>query len=274
MNPERESVRTHIKWMIRRDFEANPDFQEAVLAEGQDGCSDVERGTDRISGPSKPAAPPPVNNPDVPGEKEGNRPPGSPTDPRWNPDDEGARKRMELYMRFLAILEKIEKRIAKDFPPQIIDHACQHAWEKTWEAIWMGAGLTITDGMGDGQIYRWLETVAKNKARDLLRRPKLQEIPHDDVFVGAEWQPDEWAIAREEFGRLERAIRNLTEEMREAVEAWCEGKTIEQIAELLGLSRRTAERRLEQAREALEKQGFGVRKKRKRRCMSGDSHPT
>jgi len=91
--------------------------------------------------------------------------------------------------------------------------------------------------------------IATNLARDQLRRRVVaenhaQSITQADVGIGA----DQVASAREEIGRVSRAIETLTPRAREVLLlARVEGCTQKEIASRLGLKAKTVENHLTRA---------------------------
>jgi RNA polymerase sigma-70 factor, ECF subfamily len=104
-------------------------------------------------------------------------------------------------------------------------------------------------------IRGWLATVTVRKARRRLRRQRLLAM----IGMDAPVDPDRFAdlsLDSEERALVASAYRVLEGVSADARIAWVlrclEGEPLERVAEVLGLSRATAHRRVREAQEALE----------------------
>lgn len=121
------------------------------------------------------------------------------------------------------------------------------------------AWRTLPSFRGSGDLEAWLYRVCATCCLDALRRRKrsdadsmeaLQETGFDPADGGP--QPEETVQRREEQQALQRAMDELSPEMREAlVLSVLEGRSYEDVARLTGASMGTVKSRINRARSKL-----------------------
>ncbi len=129
---------------------------------------------------------------------------------------------------------------------EVVDRAVQD----TFLAIWQKAGAY----RGGGEVAAFIWGIGIRRLIDAIRREggmKLQAAwPAEDaqVVVSAEEQ----VLAGIEYGRLGKALANLSPELRCAIEATVlDGLTYAEAADLLGIAEGTVKSRCHRARQAL-----------------------
>ena len=97
---------------------------------------------------------------------------------------------------------------------------------------------------------RWLYRVALNQCRDELRRKRRTEVPLEEAAL----------LAMPEVDReLVRQVSALPEKLRTVIHLhYYEGYTVEELAQLLGVSVSAVKMRLKRGREALRREMEGV----------------
>ena len=121
-----------------------------------------------------------------------------------------------------------------------------------------GAPPRIAEYDGRGALASWLRVVAVRTAVDLHRATDHDEEPADDdrVLPGAVTDPEVGYVKQRYRGAFNDAVRDafeaLDDEQREVLRShFVEGRTLEEVAAALGVSRATAARRLAAARKAV-----------------------
>jgi RNA polymerase sigma factor CnrH len=112
-----------------------------------------------------------------------------------------------------------------------------------------------------GLVKTWLYTIALNLARDEARRfaKRNRHVPFDpspnDVrpeLTDSQAAPDERAGQNDEFERLQTAIQQLPEKLRDALVLFAlEGKSQQEAAAILGTTAKTVELRVYHAKQKL-----------------------
>jgi RNA polymerase sigma-70 factor, ECF subfamily len=105
----------------------------------------------------------------------------------------------------------------------------QDAFVKIWEKSWQYEA-------GKGDALAWLATVTRHTALDRLRTHKRGHVTiDDDVTNEIDQAMSVKPEATGEFGDLDRCLRGLREDYRNAVVlAYTKGMTHEELAEQLG----------------------------------------
>jgi len=106
------------------------------------------------------------------------------------------------------------------------------------------------------RLADWIYTIALNAARDLQRRKKGAHLDTDMAVAGGDATPAEQTSKKEEAKLLERLILDLPDEERAVfILNRVEGKTLQEAADAMGFSLRTAKNRLAAAFEQLARSG-------------------
>ncbi len=126
------------------------------------------------------------------------------------------------------------------------DHAAEDLLQETFLRAFRGM-----DGFRpERRLADWLFTIALNAARDLRRRRRPAGEPGDSASPDA--GPEEATERREEHERLSRLLLDLPEEERAVfLLSKVEGRPLQEVADLLGFSLRTAKNRLAAALDSL-----------------------
>lgn len=132
-------------------------------------------------------------------------------------------------------------------------YACQEDLEEltadVFLTLWRQAGALDPDR----SLRPWLAAVARNKARDAIRRRGEETIPLPEDWGGdAGRDPAAEMLRREEAARLWRAVETLPEPDRTLFfRYYYEGDLLKEIAAALGLSETAAKQRLFRGRKTL-----------------------
>jgi RNA polymerase sigma-70 factor, ECF subfamily len=136
--------------------------------------------------------------------------------------------------------------------------------EDVIQDVWIKAYLHLNTFEGRATFSTWLTRIAMNSSLMILRRKHSRPETSMEVTDGDTWQ--HWDIAdqaknveelyarRENVERLRQAIRCLRPTLRIVVEfRQSDDRTVQEIAELAGLSVAATKSRLERARKILRK---------------------
>ncbi len=106
----------------------------------------------------------------------------------------------------------------------------------------------LAGGGSQENIRSWLFRVAHNRARNFQQSyaRRLGE-PLDAGMESNQATPEQVVLEKEKFGRLERAIRGLTEPERECLMLRAEGLRYREIGEVLGMATSTVGDTVERA---------------------------
>ena len=126
----------------------------------------------------------------------------------------------------------------------------QRAFVKAWEEL-----PRLRDA---GAFPSWLNRIAVNLARDVIRSPAARATSRDDPepvlerAEGVSGAPANGVLAQERDAEVQRAIGSLPEHQREVVVMHhLEGMPVQEVAEQLGLALGTVLSRLARGRETL-----------------------
>ncbi|HEX3581701.1 MAG TPA: RNA polymerase sigma factor [Thermoanaerobaculia bacterium] len=111
---------------------------------------------------------------------------------------------------------------------------------------------------GDAKLSTWLFSITANWCRDFLRKADNKSKESDDVLVTlpapAEQAPDRNLEQRENEERIQRALKALTPEQREAILlSRYQGLSYAEIAQISGCSEGAVKTRVFRAMETLKK---------------------
>lgn len=115
---------------------------------------------------------------------------------------------------------------------------------------------------GDAKLSTWLFSITANWCRDFLRKADNKSKESDDVLVTlpapAEQSPDRNLEQRENEARIQRALKALTPEQREAILlSRYQGLSYAEIAQISGCSEGAVKTRVFRAMETLKKALLG-----------------
>jgi RNA polymerase sigma-70 factor (ECF subfamily) len=115
---------------------------------------------------------------------------------------------------------------------------------------------------GDAKLSTWLFSITANWCRDYLRKADNKSKESDDVLVTlpapAEQAPDRNLEQRENEERIQRALKALTPEQREAILlSRYQGLSYAEIAQISGCSEGAVKTRVFRAMETLKKALLG-----------------
>ncbi|MBE5802741.1 MAG: sigma-70 family RNA polymerase sigma factor [Clostridiales bacterium] len=117
----------------------------------------------------------------------------------------------------------------------------EDAVQQTFLKAWRG----YDSFRGDSSEKTWLSRIAVHTCRDIQREKWFRRI---DLSVGMEELPEPAEGFREPDDTVTRAILALPDQIRRAVALhYYQGLTVQETAQALGISRRTAHYRLEKA---------------------------
>jgi RNA polymerase sigma factor (sigma-70 family) len=143
----------------------------------------------------------------------------------------------ELYDRFGRVAYGLALRILRD--AALAEDAVQDAFL----AIWRTAGRFMPER---AKASTWILTLVHRRAVDLVRREERRRAePLEAATAGTEAAADETAWLRFERERVQRALRTLPDQQREAIElAYYGGFTQSELADRLGLPLGTIKSRM------------------------------
>jgi RNA polymerase sigma factor (sigma-70 family) len=143
----------------------------------------------------------------------------------------------ELYDRFGRVAYGLALRILRD--AALAEDAVQDAFL----AIWRTAGRFMPER---AKASTWILTLVHRRAVDLVRREERRRAePLEAAATGAEAGADETAWLRFERERVQRALKTLPDQQREAIElAYYGGFTQSELADRLGLPVGTVKSRM------------------------------
>ncbi len=104
------------------------------------------------------------------------------------------------------------------------------------------------------RVGAWLFRILSNLAKDHIRSPRRRDVPLDKLpeMAGRTGDPLDSAYRGEVRNRIKAALGKLTPEQREAfVLKHVEGRSYEEMAAVLDVSRNSLKMRVHRAREAL-----------------------
>jgi RNA polymerase sigma-70 factor (ECF subfamily) len=130
------------------------------------------------------------------------------------------------------------------------DGLAEEILQDTLLAAWTGADRFS----GQSSARAWLYGIARRRARDATRRPRLQLVDLDeaDWVAGKDPDPGEAVLASAGIDELADAVGQLPEAQREAlVLTFVHGVSNQEAAEIMGVPVGTVKSRLSNAKRAL-----------------------
>jgi RNA polymerase sigma factor (sigma-70 family) len=134
----------------------------------------------------------------------------------------------ELYDRFGGIAYGLALRVLRD------SALAEDAVQEAFLAVWRGAERFVPER---AKASAWIMTLVHRRAVDLVRREERRRAePLDDLEIaGSEGAAEDVAWLRLERERVQRALRQLPDQQREAIElAYYGGFTQSELADRLG----------------------------------------
>lgn len=141
--------------------------------------------------------------------------------------------------------------LARTSDPEVARDLLQETFLRLWRRF------DETDGWDDGRLRGWLITVARNLLVDRYRaegtrRDTVRALERETRSDGRGRDAADHAVDRDQLARLERAIAELSDELREVLTmTTVGGMTSQVIGEALGLPAGTVRYRLHRARTRL-----------------------
>lgn len=129
--------------------------------------------------------------------------------------------------------------------------------EELAQEVFVQAYLSRDRFSGDSErseeIGPWLRGIAKNLYRNWLRKRKRAPISLDEGIAEVRRTPEKWLSRKsQEHGRIRQEIALLPRSLRIPIEMfYLESCAAEEVANLLGVTRKAVESRLYQARKRL-----------------------
>ena len=133
--------------------------------------------------------------------------------------------------------------------------ACREDVEELSADVFLTLWAHREELRAENGLRPWLGAVARNKARDWLRRSR-DTLPLDDAIpIGDQDTPEEIAQQRDQAARLWAAVDGLEEPDRTLFfRYYYQGDKLMDVARDLGLNASTAKQRLFRGRQKLKKQ--------------------
>lgn len=154
---------------------------------------------------------------------------------------------------FEAIVQRYRRPLLAYCRRLVTDDRAEDAVQQTFFAAYRAL-----PGAGDVHLRAWLYRIAHNTAVDVLRGPQWGHAPLDPRIDGVE-RPDQVVLRRERFGEVLAAVRTLPPRQRDAIVLReLEGRSHDEIAAALGLSRGAARQLIARARSAVRKAAAAV----------------
>jgi RNA polymerase sigma factor (sigma-70 family) len=143
----------------------------------------------------------------------------------------------ELYDRYGRAAYGLALRILRD------EDLAQDAVQEAFLAVWRSAGRFLPER---AKASTWILTLVHRRAVDLVRREERRRAePLDETFEAVAGSTEESAWLRFERERVQAALRQLSDQQREALElAYYGGFTQSELAERLGLPLGTIKSRM------------------------------
>jgi RNA polymerase sigma factor (sigma-70 family) len=161
----------------------------------------------------------------------------------------------ELYDRYGRVAFGLALRVVRD------RSLAEDAVQEGFLAVWRSAGTFLAE---HGKPSTWILTLVHRRAVDLVRREERRRTePIDDLAQPTGDATDEEASVRQQRQIVQKALRKLPDEQREAIElAYYGGYTQSELAERLGQPLGTIKSRmftgLKRLRELLAEAGLDV----------------
>jgi RNA polymerase sigma-70 factor, ECF subfamily len=143
----------------------------------------------------------------------------------------------ELYDRYGRVAYNLAYRILRD------SALAEDAVQEAFLTVWRTAARFLPER---SKASTWILTLAHRRAVDLVRREERRRAePLDETLEPAGEETDESAWLRLERERVQTALRQLSDQQREALElAYYGGFTQSELAERLGLPLGTIKSRM------------------------------
>lgn len=102
----------------------------------------------------------------------------------------------------------------------------------------------------------WMRGIVRNKWREWVRKNSRYYLSDDDLAIMdadiAKWQGEKATGDSSAFDRLDQCLKRLPDNLRETIYAfYYEGRTGEEVSELLGVAPAAVRKRLQRARQLL-----------------------
>jgi len=102
----------------------------------------------------------------------------------------------------------------------------------------------------------WMRGIVRNKWREWVRKNSRYQLSEDDLAIMdadiARWQGEKATGDSSAFDRLDQCLKRLPDNLRETIHAfYYEGRTGEEVSDVLGIAPAAVRKRLQRAREML-----------------------
>jgi RNA polymerase sigma-70 factor, ECF subfamily len=169
-----------------------------------------------------------------------------------------ARAQQGEMVAFEVLVVKYQRRVAATIRRFVRD---DRITEELTQEVFLSAFLALATFRPDGDFAAWLFTIARNAARSYLRsaqnrqddRPmQVGDDAGDDDRLGVAPSPEEEAMARQLFGRIDAEVAALPDVQRRALlMREIDGLDYKAIAAALGQPVNTVKSHIFRAREAI-----------------------
>jgi DNA-directed RNA polymerase specialized sigma24 family protein len=137
----------------------------------------------------------------------------------------------ELFSCLQLALEKLERRLNREYPPHAVQHGIEHAWNRAIDAICDGRAQR----MAAPARRSWLSIVARHATVTVLRKKKILSLSDGDLLRP---QSETWSDLQREL--VLNAMHDLPADALALIEAvYFEGLTARAAAARLGISSQT-----------------------------------
>ena len=137
----------------------------------------------------------------------------------------------------------------------IVDNS--HDAEEVVQDTFLNAYRGLTQLEDRAKFKSWLAEIARNRARNWLRKRQIDTVPIDDVseqLLQTQDSPDERLIRQEQRELIRRTMETLPQKDREIARAfYLEGASYHELTSTLGLSDKAISFRLSRAKRQLSK---------------------
>ncbi len=150
-------------------------------------------------------------------------------------------------------IEKWEKEYSQRLRLVCRMNHCSEEEEDILQEVWIVVFSVLQKGEEIREPGPYLSSIARNKCRDLHRpcHQKQKSLEHPEHVE--DYRNEFRSIEDDEIcRRLQQAIGELPDKIREVMRLWMMGISVADIADFLGIARRTVYRRLHAARRQIE----------------------
>jgi RNA polymerase sigma factor (sigma-70 family) len=163
--------------------------------------------------------------------------------------DRGAYAR--LIERTRSLVTSVALAVLRDLP------SSEDVAQDVYLAVWRD----LRKLRNPASFLPWLRQLTRNRALDLVRRgarrPGSPNAEPPDRLLASVADPTTAGVSAEERSALEQALEELPDDAREVLALYYrEGRSVAQVATLLGLREATVKKRLQRARDALRRATF------------------